>query len=172
METIHLRYEVCPTDSLIRIPEDLCRDHGEFMCHIEAILPLRHLIQLAETDGVDIVVISAFRSFEYQQTLFEDAERRYGPGRGSTWVAPPGHSEHHTGFCFDLADRHCPECDDEPGFENTPAAKWLLNNANMHGFELSFPPQNWQGVGYEPWHWRYVESPLSTQIFSSKNIRP
>ena len=45
---------------------------------------------------------------------------------------------------------------DDTAFENTPVFAWLVKNAAAHGFELSFPKGNPQGVNYEPWHWRFV----------------
>jgi serine/threonine protein kinase len=43
---------------------------------------------------------------------------------------------------------------------------WLVTNAAQYGFEQSFPKNNTQGVSYEPWHWRYVGSARSAQIFT------
>ena len=80
-------------------------------------------------------------------------------------MAPAGFSEHHTGYAFDLADRDRPETDDEPAFETSPVSDWLKNRAAAFGFELSFPPNNWQGVSYEPWHWRYTGDAESKKLF-------
>jgi LAS superfamily LD-carboxypeptidase LdcB len=52
-------------------------------------------------------------------------------------------------------------------FESTSAYQWLARNAHNYGFELSFPQGNSQGVSFEPWHWRYVGSPRSSQIFAA-----
>src|SRR3546814_14748474 len=72
-------------------------------------------------------------------------------------VAPPGHSEHSTGYAIDFGTRPSPGCDDvEYCFDRTPLGQWLLEHATDYGFELSFPWKNIQGVTWEPWHWRWV----------------
>src|SRR3546814_21121513 len=72
-------------------------------------------------------------------------------------VAPPGHSEHSTGYAIDFGTRPSPGCDDvEYCFDRPPLGQWLLEHATDYGFELSFPWKNIQGVTWEPWHWRWV----------------
>ena len=72
-------------------------------------------------------------------------------------VAPPGYSEHTTGYAIDFAVRPANGCPDaEACMAATPMARWLLANAPRYGFELSFPPGNAQNVKWEPWHWRWV----------------
>jgi D-alanyl-D-alanine carboxypeptidase len=80
-------------------------------------------------------------------------------------VAPPGHSEHHTGWALDLGDADAPETDVEPSFEKTKAFSWMTENASRFDFELSFPRDNVQGVSHEPWHWRFVGSPEARRAF-------
>jgi zinc D-Ala-D-Ala carboxypeptidase len=70
-----------------------------------------------------------------------------------------------------LADKNRPETDDESVFEGTPASKWLFQNAYRFNFELSFPENNWQGIGYEPWHWRFVGDEKSKRIFYPNMFR-
>jgi zinc D-Ala-D-Ala carboxypeptidase len=76
-------------------------------------------------------------------------------------VAPPGYSEHHTGYAVDLADAN----QDFLDFGNSPAFRWMRLHAHEFGFELSFPHNNRQGVDYEPWHWRFVGSPQAAKTF-------
>ena len=72
-------------------------------------------------------------------------------------VAPPGYSEHATGYAIDFGVRPTRNCPDVSYcFASTPAGQWLLANAPDYGFELSFPAGNQQGVTWEPWHWRWV----------------
>ena len=72
-------------------------------------------------------------------------------------VAPPGHSEHSTGYAIDFAVRPANGCPDaEACMAATPAARWLVANAPRFGFEMSFPGGNRQNVKWEPWHWRWV----------------
>ena len=66
---------------------------------------------------------------------------------------------------MDIGDGKMPDTDLKFSFEKTPAYLWLVQNANNYGFELSFPPNNPQGVSFEPWHWRYVISQIANQVF-------
>ena len=72
-------------------------------------------------------------------------------------VAPPGHSEHATGYALDVAIRPANGCGDTEGcMAAKPLYRWLVANAPRFGFEQSFPAGNKQGVKWEPWHWRWV----------------
>lgn len=120
----------------------------------------------ARTEGLSLIPISGFRALDYQRGLFRRAVRRYGSERkAARWVAPPGHSEHHTGWTLDVGDGDRPGTDIETSFEKTPVYLWLSRNAATHGFELSFPRGNPQGVSYEPWHWRYVGTEEARRAF-------
>jgi D-alanyl-D-alanine carboxypeptidase len=90
-----------------------------------------------------------------------------------TVSAPPGYSEHHTGYAIDIGDAAAPATNLSPKFEQTKAFKWLNANAARFSFEMSFPKNNPQGVSYEPWHWRYVGDRHSLETFyKAKNIKP
>ena len=85
--------------------------------------------------------------------------------------APPGHSEHATGYAVDFADGWNRECDFETCFGKTEAGLWLAEHAPTFGFELSFPEDNAQGVSFEPWHWRFVGTPEARQLFQAARQR-
>ena len=120
----------------------------------------------ARAEGVGIVPISGFRSVAYQKNLFDRAVKRYGSEqKAARWVAPPGYSEHATGWALDLGDESQRTTDIEQRFKSTPAARWLSDNARRFGFELSFPPRNSQGVNHEPWHWRFVGTDEARALF-------
>ena len=162
----HKPYPETPESELAPIPKHLTRDlKRTYLAKISAVDALQKLYGEAERENIHIVVISAHRTREFQKKYFEEAELRHGAGKGASWVAPAGFSEHHTGYVFDLADRDRPDTDDEPAFESTKASAWLKNHAAEFGFELSFPPGNWQGVSYEPWHWRFIGDRESMKIF-------
>ena len=74
-------------------------------------------------------------------------------------------SEHHTWYAIDIGDGQVPATNLSEKFEQTPAFRWLENNAAKYSFELSFPPNNPQGISYEPWHWRYVGDADSLKTF-------
>jgi zinc D-Ala-D-Ala carboxypeptidase len=163
---IHLPYPVAGVADLVAIPDLYLRTPERRLCRATALAAFARMADAARCEGVGLLIISAYREYAFQEALFLDAERRYGVGLGSRWVAPPGHSEHHTGYVLDLADADFPETDDEPSFGETPAAAWLAVHAPSFGFELSFPEGNPQGVGFEPWHWRFVGDDTAKALFS------
>lgn len=134
------------------------RDTGRIVrLRTEAAEAFRAMQEAARKAGVELTPISGFRTRNYQDGLFSRAIRKYGDRQSAArWVAPPGYSEHHTGFAVDIGALERPETDVESTFEETPAFAWLQDNAHRFGFEMSFPRDNPQGVSYEPWHWRFT----------------
>ena len=129
----------------------------------------------ARNAGIILAPISAFRTLEDQEYLFFDikAERRQGASERAEVSAPPGYSEHHTGYAIDIGDGNVPATHLMQDFEKTEAFRWLEENAPYYSFELSFPPNNPQGVAYEPWHWRYVGDRDSLETFyKAREISP
>ena len=108
----------------------------------------------AALESIELLVVSAYRSFEYQVQVIQ---RQLATGKSIesilTRVAAPGFSEHHTGRALDLTTPGYEAVEEE--FEDSPAFSWLGANASAHGFRLSYPRDNPHGVIYEPWHWCY-----------------
>jgi len=113
--------------------------------------------EAAAGDGVELLLISAFRSFAFQLALIRG---KLAKGRSIAEIltvnAPPGCSEHHSGRALDIGSRDTPAL--EEAFEHTEAFAWLNGNARRFGFRLSFPRGNQYGYLYEPWHWCWVKS--------------
>lgn len=106
----------------------------------------------AAGQGVALLLVSAFRSVEYQAQLIQrKLDRGLLIDDILTVNAAPGHSEHHTGRAIDIGTIDCPVLEEE--FEATPAFAWLLKHAGEFGFKLSYPRNNDCGICYEPWHW-------------------
>ena len=114
----------------------------------------KDMYQNAETDGVSLQIVSAFRSVEYQQGLFE---KKLAKGQLIEMIlkvnAAPGYSEHHTGRALDITTPGFKALEEE--FEKSEAYGWLTENARRFGFTLSYPRENPYGVLYEPWHWKF-----------------
>ena len=115
----------------------------------------KRVLDAAARDEVSLLVVSGFRSVEYQCALIQ---RKLDRGMAIADVlkinAAPGYSEHHTGRALDLTT-----ADSQPlevGFETTPAYAWLTEHAGEYGFRLSYPRGNPHGINYEPWHWAYI----------------
>lgn len=125
------------------------------------------MVAAAKVNGVVLVPISGFRSVALQQSLFFDVKAQRGQvaTKRAEVSAPPGYSEHHTGYAVDIGDGTAPATNLNPKFEKTRAFKWLNANAARFSFEMSFPKNNPQGVSYEPWHWRYVGDRHSLETF-------
>jgi D-alanyl-D-alanine carboxypeptidase len=118
--------------------------------------------------GDAMIGVSCFRSSTYQREVFC---RKVGDGYAvrARASAPPGYSEHATGYALDFGDRNNPQCNLSTCFSETPVGQWLAANAGSYGFVLSFPKGNSQGVMYEPWHWRYQGSGTAQATFAGAN---
>lgn len=121
----------------------------------------------ASKDGVKLTLLSAFRSIEDQKKLFFDvkADRNQSSSDRAQVSAPPGFSEHSTGFAVDIGDFDQPETNLSTSFATTKAYLWLKNNSARFHFALSFPQNNPQGVSFEPWHWRFEGSTEALRLF-------
>ena len=158
----HRQYALADASSLATISTNaMVRLKPEAAQKVEA------MIADAKAADVRLDVISGFRSLEDQQYLFFDlkAERGQTTQTRAEVSAPPGYSEHHTGYAVDFIDGTQPATDLEASFAGTSAFRWLEENAAYYGFELSFPEGNDQNVAYEPWHWRYVGNQESLELF-------
>lgn len=122
----------------------------------EANYAYKKMVNAAQTDGIELVLLSAFRTKNHQKYLFKRAIKRHGSVKNAArWVAPSGYSEHHTGETVDIGDADAPKTNLNTSFADTEAYKWLVENAEDFGFYISFPKGNTQGASYEPWHWRH-----------------
>lgn len=117
--------------------------------------------------GVTLVPLSAFRPRSVQKQLFfgVKADRNQSSLDRAKVSAPPGFSEHSTGYAIDIGDESQPQSNLSPMFARTKAFQWLKNNAARFQYVLSFPEDNPQGVNFEPWHWRYEGSTEALRLF-------
>ncbi len=158
----HYAYPEAPRAELVPIVDD-----GSIKLRKAAAKAYKEMVAAAAADGINLVPISGFRSINDQEYLYFDvkAERGQVAAERAKVSAPPGYSEHHTGYAIDVGDGDVPATNLSQSFEKTPAFKWLKENAAHYSFELSFPKNNRQGVSYEPWHWRYAGDIQSLQMF-------
>lgn len=120
---------------------------------------LQSLQGKATSSGYDIPFISGYRSYDYQEKLYNDYVARDGQALADTYSARPGCSEHQTGLAFDIGEI-------DTSYGNTPAGKWLAAHCAQFGFILRYPAgkESITGYQYEPWHIRYVGVDIATQI--------
>ncbi|MEA5594559.1 M15 family metallopeptidase [Rivularia sp. UHCC 0363] len=166
----HLKYQEASAKQIVAI-----NANGRVRLRESAAKKFEQMVKDARASGIRLVPISGFRSIKEQEQLFFQvgATRNQTPAQRASVSAPPGHSEHHTGYAVDIGDGAVPATNLSTNFENTQAFKWLQANAARYSFELSFPKDNIQGVSYEPWHWRFVGDRDSLETFyKAKDIKP
>lgn len=122
---------------------------------------LKDLLNDAEDDGVNLTVLSAYRSFGTQAALKSGYTIRYGSG-ANAFSADQGYSEHQLGTTLDFATTETGNAL-TVSFETTKAFAWLQDNAYRYGFVLSYPKGNTY-YQYEPWHWRFVGRELARDL--------
>ena len=143
---------------LAELSAEVIRTRTKIRVKRELLDPLRHLNKAARRDGIDLSVISGYRSFERQTEVYKSWLRREGGDVDATdkYSARPGHSEHQLGTVVDFSTSEIKD-GIGPQFNRTRAATWLAENAGQFGFRLSYPKGRERETGYlhEGWHWRY-----------------
>ena len=106
----------------------------------------------AKADGVELEMVSAFRSVERQAEIVRGKfQRGLGVDEIFAVSAPPGFSEHHTGRALDISTPGYAVLEQE--FEESEAFRWLGENAKKYDFTMTYGKGNTYGYLYEPWHW-------------------
>ena len=159
----HLPYDEIPKDKLVMIEPYI-------EVHIDMRESLLNMREEAKKDGIYLVFLSGFRSINLQNEIFYSLKslRNQEAVERARVSAPPGYSEHSTGFAIDIGDGTQRETDFETEFENTDAFRWLIKNAAKFHFKLSFNKNN-KYIDYEPWHWRYEGSIDALKVFETSN---
>ncbi|MFJ8237714.1 D-alanyl-D-alanine carboxypeptidase family protein [Ureibacillus sp. NPDC094379] len=123
----------------------------------------------ARKAGFELVAFSTYRSYEYQQTLYNNYVERDGKENADRYSARPGYSEHQTGLAFDVGEVDREDLWLTSEFGETEAGKWLVNNAHKYGFILRYPQgkEKITGYMYESWHFRYLGIQLATEVKKS-----
>lgn len=121
-----------------------------------------------EDEGLELWVVSGYRSFEGQGTKHQGFIDTYGREEAENMSARPGHSEHQTGLAIDISSASVGALLTED-FGAVPEGIWLRENAHYFGFIVRYPAgrQSLTGVNYEPWHLRYVGVEAATYIFEN-----
>ena len=159
----HLPYEEITKEKLVLIEPNI-------QVHIDMRDSLLEMRDEAKKNGIYLVFLSGYRSINLQNEIFYSLKsfRNQEAAERARVSAPPGYSEHSTGFAIDIGDATQRETDFETEFQNTEAFKWLIKNAAKFHFKLSFNKDN-KFIDYEPWHWRYEGSIEALKVFESSN---
>ena len=116
----------------------------------------------AAKSGIDLYIVSGYRSYATQQSVYNRYVSRDGRAEADTYSARPGHSEHQSGLAMDLNSLYA-------SFAYTAEGKWLAANAYKYGFIIRYPKskQSVTGYIYEPWHVRYLGKELAADVYKS-----
>lgn len=134
----------------------------------ETVGPLSDMFTDALKAGHQLIIASAYRSYNEQQALFNNSAASVGSVEANRSIAIPGQSEHQTGLALDLAASGV-GCYILACFSTTSAGQWLAANAHLYGFIVRYPEgkESTTGYIYEPWHFRYVGKDLATALYQS-----
>ena len=107
-------------------------------------------------------IVSGYRSYNRQSTLYSNYVARDGVEAADTYSARAGHSEHQTGLAFDLNSL-------EESFGQTREGIWLKEHCWEYGFIIRYPrgKESVTGYMYEPWHVRYLGKSVAKSVFDS-----
>ncbi len=116
----------------------------------------------AAEDGISLFIVSGFRSYDDQDVIYNRYVSQDGKAEADRYSARPGHSEHQTGYAFDLNSL-------EEYFADTPEGIWLAENCHKYGFIIRYPKgkEHITGYMYEPWHVRYLGVDIATSVYES-----
>ncbi|MEK7217231.1 MAG: M15 family metallopeptidase, partial [Chloroflexota bacterium] len=156
------------------VPPDLVETQGVattrpgILMRLPVLLALRAMNAETRTAGIELTVVSAYRSFGEQAALFRFYTEQMGEAEAARISAQPGHSEHQLGTAIDFTSpeiRYTLEQD----FGATAESRWLRANATQFGFVLSYPEgqEAVTGFAYEPWHYRYVGVDAAAAVAAS-----
>ena len=128
----------------------------------EALKNLKKMQADAKALGLNIPLVSGYRSYETQEKLHNKYVKKDGKEVANTYSAKPGESEHQTGLALDIGSV-------DRSFANTIEAKWLAENAYLYGFIIRYPKDktNVTGYIYEPWHVRYLGEKKAKDVYLS-----
>lgn len=137
--------------------EELLGSSGKKYMEKTAAKALESLFKRAVKEGIYLIAISGFRSYERQRELFNASVSKNGEDYANRYSAKAGHSEHQTGLAMDVSAK-CINYELEESFGDTKEGQWLKVNAKKEGFIIRYPKgkEEITGYAYEPWHIRYV----------------
>lgn len=128
--------------------------------HSDAMSFLEEMFNDAKQDGIELRVVSSYRSFATQAIVKANHKVLYGSG-ANQFSADQGYSEHQLGTTMDLTTLALGA--NFETIDKDPAYAWLTANAYKYGFILSYPKNNAYYI-FEPWHWRFVGVDLAQEL--------
>lgn len=123
---------------------------------------LATMVEAARQDGVQLWVLSSYRSYGTQAYTYNSYVRAWGQQVADQRSARPGHSQHQLGTAIDFNQL-------SPGFVGSPEGRWLWDHAHEYGFVFPYTPASVARTGYifEPWHVRWVGRDLARLMWDA-----
>lgn len=142
-----------------------CATGGGIYAVDEAVSSFEEMCNDVKSIGLAIKTISAYRSYNYQKKLYEGYLKSDTKESVDTYSARPGHSEHQTGYAFDVYNTKV----GYTSFGSTDEYQWVKINAHKYGFIIRYTTENSYITGYknEPWHLRYVGVEAAKYIYEN-----
>ena len=153
----------------------------EFNLLPKVALAFKAMQTAAKKEGIDLKVVSSFRSYAAQKNIWNRKYKRYisdglsGPEAITKIIeysTLPGTSRHHWGTDIDLIEGSKKVAGDvllDKHFDQGAYQKlhqWLLKNATRFGFDMVYTKDSLRkGFFYEPWHYSYT--PLSKEFLKT-----
>jgi D-alanyl-D-alanine carboxypeptidase len=135
-------------------------DRNPQLFHSDAMEYLEEMFDDAKQDGIELRVVSSYRSFTTQGIVKANHKLIYGSG-ANQFSADQGYSEHQLGTTMDISTARLGANFEK--IDTDPAYTWLTENAYKYGFILSYPKNNKYYI-FEPWHWRFVGTDLARDL--------
>lgn len=159
------KYHALPQDYVPKL-ETLGYPYGTGSLRPEAAAAFRAMADAARKDGISLQSVSAYRSYERQESIYARYLSQDTQASVDSYSARPGYSEHQTALALDINTASL-----SAHFENTPAYTWLVEHCAEYGFILRYPQgkEDITGYRFEPWHYRYV-GVEAAQACMSQNI--
>ncbi len=125
-----------------------------------AVKPFEEMCAEAMALGITIKAGSTYRSYNYQNNLYNHYVKKDGIDKADTYSARPGYSEHQLGLAIDISNGS--EFIDDGSDEYN----YIINNSYKYGFILRYPKgkENITGYMFEPWHIRYLGIDVATYL--------
>lgn len=137
---------------------------------------LTAMLEACREAGLRPKICSSYRTQSKQTYLYNNKiarlrnagySRKAAEAEAGRWVARPGTSEHQLGLAVDIVSQSYQALTRKQ--EQTKEQKWLMEHCWEYGFILRYPNDKSEitGIGYEPWHYRYVGRDVALDIRDS-----
>jgi len=156
-KTYPLPQDYVPTGTHKTVNAEICQE-----CIIEEAYQAYSKMRTdAVNQGLKIWIASGYRSYSYQNSLYNSYVKRSGQEAADTFSARAGHSEHQSGYAFDLNSV-------TDAFATTKEGIWVADNCQKYGFIIRYPKdkEDETGYKYESWHLRYVGVELANKLYN------